>query len=116
MKPIIEVDHVIGGHGVKGWEQLEGLLEDAIALRSRSVSGRVGPEPAHMFVSGDNVVEACKDVIGGEACIPAGLEVCGRDPFVLVMKAVVLGMRKGQDIKPAHLHLSSVMFMIHVMG
>jgi hypothetical protein len=43
VKLIIEVNHVIGGHGVKGWEQLEGLLEDAINLRSGSVGGHVGP-------------------------------------------------------------------------
>ncbi len=116
MKPIIEVDHIIGGRGVQSREQLEGLLEDAIDLRFGGVGGCVGPKLVDTFVGGDNNVEACDNVIRGEAHIPAGLEECGRDLGVPIAKAVVPGVREGRYIKATCLHLTGVTFLIHVTG
>ncbi len=113
---MIEVDHIIGGCEVKSREQLEGLLEDVINLRSGGVRCRNGPKLVDTFVGGNNILEACDDVIGGEARIPAGLKECGRDLDVPLAKVVVLGVRECRDIKAAHIHLMGVTFSIHVTG
>ncbi len=71
LKVIVEVHHILRCHPLQIWEEFEGLEKDVVNLGTISVGDGVVPGLLDMTMCGDDVVEACYNLVGQNHIVAA---------------------------------------------